>query len=237
MINKLSKKEINIAISKIQDLEGLKFKYYDGNRSNYIFNIIGDPFLIIFDQDLEKSFQERETLNNLIKWNSEITIKIIHLRNTFIYLSTYLDRYKKSNSSKDLQYFRYFCEVISYFFVSVRDSILQLLNCYLNSPINKEHEVNLKKVKKVLEKNNQEILVFVNDFEDSIEKFRETIRNNFTHKTNPFNQYFLTTLDGEKSMGIDYTETLSNDEFYSELIRIFKSLSEYIENLRPILHQ
>lgn len=235
MIDNLTKEEIDRSISKINNLEGLNFKYKDQNNSNHIFNFIGNTFEVIFDPNQETTFRERQKLNNLIKWNSEITIKVIHLRNTFVYLSTYFERHKQSNNQKDNQYYKYFAEIITYYYVATRDNILQLINSYFHSPIEEEYKVTLNSVKNILKSENNPILKIIDTFENNSKKFREEIRNGFTHKTNPFNDYYITNLEGENRLGIFYSKTIDNDEFYNQLIHNLRHLSEYIESLRKIL--
>ncbi|MFP3597865.1 hypothetical protein [Chryseobacterium sp. SIMBA_029] len=230
MIENLKKSETQLAISKIQHLEGINFKYKEDNGSVYMFNFIGNTFKILFDPIPDKNIREREKLNNLIRWNTEITIKIIHLRNTFIYLSAYLNRFKKSNLSKDQQHYRYFSEIISYYFISIRDNILQLINSYIDSPIKEEYKVSLEKLIKNL--NDEEFLKIINNFEYKTKRFREEIRNGFTHKTNPFNHYYLTTIDNDDNLGINYTNTIEDEEFYKELLCNLEHLSNYIDSLR-----
>lgn len=235
MINNLTPEEIKNCISNIKKFNGLNFKYKDKNGSNFIFRWTGNSFEILLDQNEKINFKDREKMNNLIKWNSEITIKMIHLRNTFIYATTYLERYKVSNSSKDQQYFRYFAEVISYYFISVRDCILQLINSFIGSPIKDEYKVSLDSLRKKLEDRNKDILNLLNEFESNIKEFREEVRNGFTHKTNPFNHYFITTIENQDSLGISYTKTIDNEEFNNIIIQNLKFLSNYIESLRSVM--
>lgn len=232
MINELTKSEIAEAVNNIKKFNGLEFIYQDNKGSNFIFNWVGNAFEIILDQNEEVSLKERKKLNNLIKWNSEITIKIIHLRNTFIYMSTYLNRYKKGDIQKDQQYFRYFAEIISYYFVSVRDCILQFINSFLEDPVEKEYQVTLKSIKEKLSIENVAILNALNEFEDNTRKFREEIRNGFTHKSNPFNHYYIVKLENENSLGVSDTNTIDNDKFFDIILQNIEFLSSYIEALR-----
>lgn len=239
MIDNLTKKEVQKSISIISEFTGLNFIYKDKEGSSYIFDIIGNDLEILLDQSLKSNLKEKHRLNNLIKWNSEITIKVIHLRNTFIYMSTYLDRYKISNNSKDQQYFRYLAEIISYFIVSVRDCILQLINSFIDSNVINDYAVNLSSLKKELNKNrnitNQNILNIIEGFESDTKKFREEIRNGFAHKTNPFNSYYTTTFEANNSLGINYGDNINNDDFYEEVLKNIQLLSLHIESLRKII--
>ena len=231
MIESLTKEEIDFAISKISNLDGINFKYKDENGSNYIFNFVDDQFNVIFNE--KRSFLEKSKLNLLIKWNSEITIKVIHLRNTFVYLTTFLNRYKQTNSQKDLQSFRYFAEIISYYFISIRDYILQFININEGILIEYEYQVDFGKLKgKLL---NSEVLELLEDFENKIKNFRENVRNGFTHKSNPFNNYYLTTLTSENVLSIDNTKTINNEEFYNDFLNNLEFLSSFIENLRMLI--
>ena len=231
MIESLTKEEIDFAISKISNLDGINFKYKDENGSNYIFNFVDDQFNVIFND--KRSFLEKRKLNLLIKWNSEITIKVIHLRNTFVYLTTFLNRYKQTNSQKDLQSFGYFAEIISYYFISIRDYILQFININEGILIEYEYQVDFGKLKgKLL---NSEVLELLEDFENKIKNFRENVRNGFTHKSNPFNNYYLTTLTSENVLSIDNTKTINNEEFYNDFLNNLEFLSSFIENLRMLI--
>lgn len=197
--------------------------------------MFGESLEIILDSSSENDLKERHKLNNLVKWNSEITVKVLHLRNTFVYMFTYLDRFRTSNNSKDQQYFKYFNEIITYYFISIRDNILQLINVYIDFPIKKDYNVTLGNIKEKLKGTHENLLQVVIDFENKTNQFREKIRNGFTHKTNPLNFYYMTDLDNENNLGISYSETIDNDDFYNLIIKKFEYLSHYVETLREML--
>lgn len=241
MIDNLTEEEIKNSIYKIKNFDGINYIYNnDEQKSNYIFSFSGEPSDIIFNPKTDISLRERHELIKLITWNSEISAKVVHLKNTFIYLSTYLDRYKSLKNPSDLQYFRYFSEIISYFIVSIRDSILQLINSFTNIFID-EHKLTLSRLKKELEKEkdskNSEILKALNEFEDRIKTFREEIRNSFTHRSNPFHGYYKTNLTCNNSLEINVNQKImSEDEFYNKTLLIIGFLSDYIISLRKIMY-
>ncbi|WP_313581229.1 Cthe_2314 family HEPN domain-containing protein [Chishuiella sp.] len=240
MIENLTEQEVKKSTFRIKEFNGINLLYNNEGNSSYIFDFHGNISDILFNPNSDVSLIERHKLNNLIKWNSEITIKVIHLKNTFIYMSTYLDRYNASKNSSDLQYFRYFAEVISYFIISIRDCILQLINSFTGVFI-EERNVTLPRLKNKLEgkedSTSSKILEALNEFEKETKIFREKIRNSFTHRTNPFNGYYKTSLT-DKGLEIKIEENktdVSNDEFYSKCLLTISSLSKYIENLRKIM--
>ncbi|HEY0297727.1 MAG TPA: Cthe_2314 family HEPN domain-containing protein [Arachidicoccus sp.] len=149
---------------------------------------------------------------------------------------TYLNRYTISLKSKEQQYFRYFAEIITYYFISIRDNILQLINAYVDFPVKQEHKVNLDKIQKNLKHEHLELLEIVNKFEFYTKEFREKIRNNFTHNTNPFNGYYITEFNADNVLGIDYSDSLENEDFYKTIIENLKYLSDFIERLRTIIY-
>jgi hypothetical protein len=236
MIKELLKTEVDDAIEKIKDFEGLNFVYKNDN-SNSIFNYTDNQLSTLFNFNNADSLSEIHRQNKLIKWNQEISIKIINLRNTFIYLNTFYSRFIRDNAQLDQQYFRYFGEVMSYFFVSVRDNILQLLNAYFYFPIKEEHKVKQENLEKKLKelKKHKRLCVVNRKFETKTKKYRVEVRNNFTHRSSPFSFYYETKLEGDKELSVNYKAALDNEELLEETLKALSSLSEYIIDLRKIL--
>src|SRR5690554_139235 len=232
MIQNLTTQEIQNAVDIMQKYNGIDFIYSDNNKSRYIFNFTKNTSEIIFDNS--KGLEVKDKLNNVSNWNLEITIKIAHLRNTFIYLNSFYNRYLQTQNSKDQQYFRYFAEIISYYFISIRDIMLHLINVFIDNPIKLKHKVDFKKIRKHLVEKNSPILEALDDFENKTERFREDLRNSFTHNLNPFIFYEISEINIENSLSINYSNSIANEEFRKVVIENFEYLSSYIEKLREL---
>jgi hypothetical protein len=81
MIKELLKTEVDDAIEKIKDFEGLNLVYKNGN-SGSIFNFTDNQISVLFDFGKTDSISEVHRRNNLIKWNQIHTLLKAFVRYT-----------------------------------------------------------------------------------------------------------------------------------------------------------
>lgn len=137
----------------------------------------------LLSTDIE--FEEVKRKTDLYHWDICLTNKLGKLRESYILLVTnnkqgVIDNFdvldKKLKLNKFL--FDFYTEIYHYYFFSVRDIILQILNVYYNLKL--EDGFYLKDFKNKI-KNNKKIMEIIDDFLDSTKNTNDN-RNTFTHR-------------------------------------------------------
>ena len=238
MIQDLSKAEINKAASLFPSLVGLNFIYQKKENHNLIFNFLDELTFenLLTQTDTSTTLKSIDRNSKLNKWNQELTFKILNLRNTFIYLSTFYDRYQSDKQAKSNQYFQYFVEIYSYFYISIFDNMLHIINIYFELDI-KSKAVKLKHVVEKLNLSDfstQECSKITVEFGKRTSYLRGEMRNLFAHHDNPFHFYLETSLNNY-ALNVAYKATIDNDQAYEEIVKGLTWLSEYIVSLRELL--
>ncbi|MGX5858302.1 Cthe_2314 family HEPN domain-containing protein [Dyadobacter jiangsuensis] len=163
------------------------------------FEKFGFPYVKELEMILEKgaSFEEVKKAGDLFWWDNYLSNKIGKLRISFIISMANFERGVLSDEfSMNVEInrilFEYYVENFYYYFFSVRDTILQVINLYFELGISEEG-VNFASV---LELNSSVTVdAALQKFKKKV-KFASNIRNSFTHRYPLTKKDFRSTIEG-----------------------------------------
>lgn len=197
------------------------------------------------------NFLEKKNIYNAINeedtywWNLCLNNKFGKLSQTYLYLLTHYNRFKKfernENEFKFTEGFLqdYYVEIFYYYFYSVRDIIGQLINVIYKLEID-ETKISLNKflINKLPDAG---IKLIFEDFIKETYNSNKNFRNAFTHRFTPTQKdnrakTTISISDDEKEIGFGLTgKEISKEELYedskklmNQLSVLMKSFNEYI---------
>lgn len=177
-------------------------------------------------------------------WNVCLNNRFGKLNETFLYLLTHYDRFKRfdldANENKFAEDFlyEYYVEIFYYYFFSVRDVLGQLINV-LYQLGEKEDRIYLNKsfTKRIPD---EKVKLFFQDFIDSTSGSYKHFRNAFNHRFTPTQKDFravktISISVDKKIISVGSEEQISKDDFYDDSKRLMNHLSNLMENFEKVV--